>query len=458
VVSYTERLAEFCAGLQAEDVPETVLAHARLALLDVLGCGLYGSTLPWSRRLVDAVASIRAEGDATVIGSSRTFAPDASALVNGAMIHSFEYDDLHMESFVHPGATVLPAALAQVDHASEPVSGTDLLTALVVGYEVDIRVGLCAGLGLLRKGWHNSAVVGPLGAGAATARLLGLSAELTNQTLGASATQAGGLVSAQFGAMVKRLHPGRAAQSGFYAATLVAAGYTGIDDVFDQAYGGFPSTLTDDFDLEELTSDLGSEWRMLGTGFKVFPASASCYTSIEAALWAHERGIRVEDVEVVRVHCSSATEEHVGWPYEPLTSTTAQMNLRFGGAAALLDGRLDPQRFDVDRLADPDVVALAGRYEVHADPDIDTGGRERRHAIRAEFVLHDGRREVVEIERAHGFGGVPVTTDEVRAKFLANAGTVLGERAHEVIALVDGIREMADARELTRALAETPKI
>jgi aconitate decarboxylase len=449
---YTSRVAEFCSGLRLDSIPDAVLRHAALALTDVTGCALYGSTLPWSKTLVAAVRGFAPPGPATVIGSDFRLPPDTAALVNGAMVHSFEYDDLHMESFVHPGSSGVPALLAVVDHAAGPIAGADFVAALVTSYEIDIRVGLCAGISLLRGGWHNSAVVGPVGAAAGVARLMGLSPAMTNQCLGTAATQAGGLVSAQYGAMVKRLHPGRAAQSGFYAGALVAAGFTGIEDVFDQEYGGYPATLTDDYDLDELTDGLGTDWRLLDTGFKLFPASASCYTAIEASLWAHQQGVRADDVETITVYCSSAAEDHVGWPYTPSTSTTAQMNLRYCGAAALLDGILDPGRFEGARIADADVVDLTGRYVVHADADITKGGRERRHAIRAEFRLRDGRTLVTEIERAQGFGGAPVTDGEIEAKFMRNTAHV-GGRAGEIYAMTRDVLELPDMRTLSQALA-----
>lgn len=450
---YTGPVAEFCSELTLAELPELVVAHVRLALADVLGCGLYGSTLPWSGTLLDAVSSFAGPGPAGVIGRPGGFSPDVAALLNGAMIHSFEFDDLHMESFLHPGATVVPAVLAAAAHAPHPVSGAEFVAALVAGYEIGIRVGLCAGLGLLRGGWHNSAVVGPLAAAAAAGRLLGLSPPLANQCLGAAATQAGGLVSAQYGSLVKRLHPGRAAQSGFYAAALVRRGYTGIEDVFDQQYGGFPATLTDDYDRDELLTGLGTQWRLVNTGFKLFPVSASCYTSVEAALWAHrEQGIRAPDVDSVRVSCSLASLEHVGWPYVPGTTTTAQMNLRYAAAAALVDGFLDPERFTAARLRDPEVVSLAERIEAVADPEIDAGGRARRHAIRAEFRLVTGRTVSVQIERALGFGGAPVTAEQVHEKFRRNASAVLGDAGGDLHRMIMGVTELADVRRLTGAV------
>jgi aconitate decarboxylase len=454
VTNHTQRVAEFCSGLDLADVPGDVVGRVQTALIDSVGCGIYGSTLPWSKTLLAGVQAFAGSGDAVVFGAGATLPPDTAALVNGAFIHSFEFDDLQRDSFIHPGSSVVPPVLAYVNHSDAPVSGQDVLAALVVGYEVEIRAGLCAGLGLLRQGFHNSAVVGPVGAAAAMARLLKLSPEKANEALGAGATQAGGLISAQFGAMFKRFHPGRAAQSGFYAGLLVDAGFSGIKDVFDQSYGGYPATMTSDYDLEELTTDLGREYRAGSVGFKMFPSSASCYTTIQACLWAHqEAGIRPGQVESVRIHCSTATAEHCGWPYKPDTVTTAQMNLLYCGAAALTDGIVDNSRFTGDRIGDPAIVELASRFEVITAEAIDAGGRSDRHKIKAEFVLRDGRTLTHELDAAYGFGGEPVTDDDIRDKFLRNTAPVLGDQNKALYQLLSSMRDLDDARVLTAAVA-----
>ena len=454
MTNHTQRVAEFCSGLDLADVPDHVVSRVQTALIDSVGCGIYGATLPWSSTLLAGVQAFAGPGRAVVLGSGATLPPDTAALVNGAFIHSFEFDDLQRDSFIHPGSSVVPPVLAYVDHAEVPVSGEDVLAALVAGYEVEIRTGLCAGLGLLRQGFHNSAVVGPLGAAAAMARLLKLSPDQANECLGAAATQAGGLISAQFGAMFKRFHPGRAAQSGFYAGLLVDAGFSGIRDVFDQSYGGYPATMTSDYDLDELTADLGREYRAASVGFKMFPSSASCYTTIQACLWAHqEAGIRPDQVETVRIGCSTATAEHCGWPYKPDTVTTAQMNLLYCGAAALTDGIVDNSRFTADRIGDPAIVELASRFEVVTDPAIDAGGRGDRHKIRAEFVLGDGVTVTRELPAAYGFGGEPVSDADIRDKFLRNTAPVLGDQNEALYRLLSCVRDVDDARVLTAAVA-----
>ncbi len=186
-----------------------------------------------------------------------------AALVNGTQVQGFELDDVHRKAVLHVGAVTLPALIA-VAESHAKLSGRDFLTAAVAGYEIGPRVGLCMGQEHIGQGWHSGATVGMFSAAAGAARALSLDADKTVHALGIAGTQSSGLMAAQYGAMVKRMHAGRAAQSGLYAALLAADGFTGIVDVFEAPYGGFCTTFSrsqDRFNLNELSAGLGREVR-----------------------------------------------------------------------------------------------------------------------------------------------------------------------------------------------------
>ena len=178
MTNHTQRVAEFCSGLDLANVPDDVVSRVQTALIDSVGCGIYGSTLPWSKTLLAGVQAFAGSGDAVVFGTGVTLPPDTAALVNGAFIHSFEFDDLQRDSFIHPGSSVVPPVLSYVNHSDTPVSGHDVLAALVAGYEVEIRARLCrsraaaSGLPQLgggraggRGGGHGPAAEAPAGEG-----------------------------------------------------------------------------------------------------------------------------------------------------------------------------------------------------------------------------------------------------------------------------------------------------
>lgn len=423
---YTQQLAEFAAELKYADLPETVIHQIRRAILDAVGCGLYGSRLPWSATTLKTAQACGGTGDIPIWGTQARLAPEGAALVNGTQVHSFELDDLHKEAIIHPGGVTLPAAIAAVRMAQRPVSGEEFITAIAAGYEVSIRVGMAIGLGLLHRGWHNNGVLGTFGGAVAAGRILGADSEGMADAISIAATQSAGLMSAQFGSMIKRVHAGKAAQSGLYAASFAAHGLRGIRDVFDVGYGGFLSTFADEYDAGELVRDLTTGWRAANIGFKPYPACGSSHTSIDAALsLREEHQIAPETITEITVHSSTATEKHVGWPYAPDTVTTAQMNLPYSVACSFLHGSVTVDHFSPERLRDPEIIALAKRVHVIGDPDIDAKGRAFRHEIRMEVTLADGTRMNKDVSHARGSEHVPLTDDDLKDKFRSLATQVL---------------------------------
>src|SRR6185295_4766009 len=262
------------------------------------------------------------------------------------------------------------------------------------GYEIGPRVGRCMGQEHIGQGWHSGATVGVYSAAAGAARGLRLSADETVHALGIAGTQSSGLMAAQYGAMVKRMHAGRASQSGLCGALLAARGFTGIEDVFESEYGGFCTTFsrsTDRFDLAQLTAGLGSTWQTMGVALKFYACVGSNHTTLDALhALKSEHGFRAEDVDTITVHGSQVTADHVGWKYEPRGLTAAQLNLPFCVATYLLEGDCFVDQFDAAAVTDSRRIALAERVSVHADPAITALGAKHRHSVRVEVRLRNG--------------------------------------------------------------------
>src|SRR6202030_4135164 len=217
-------------------------------------------------------------------GTGQRLSSPHAALVNGTQVQGFELDDVHREGVLHVGAVTLPALIAVAEsHAS--VSGREFLTAAVAGYEVGPRVGKCMGQEHIGQGWHSGATLGVFSAAAGAARGLRLTAEQTVHALGIAGTQLAGLMAAQYGAMVKRMHAGRSSQSGLYGALLAQAGFTGILDVFEAPYCGFCTTFSrspDRFDLDALSAGLGTTFETMGVALKFYACVASNHTTLDA--------------------------------------------------------------------------------------------------------------------------------------------------------------------------------
>jgi aconitate decarboxylase len=405
----TDALSEFAAGLSLSDIPIEVREHAKLSVLDTVGCGLFGSTLEWTAILRRGLS-----------------APHA-ALVNGTAVHAFELDDLHPRSIVHVGCVTLPAAVAAGEHAGVE-SGERLLTAIVAGYEVAARVGMSMGARHLVAGWHPTGTHGTFAAAAAAGVMLGLDAGAMADALGIAASQSAGLMASQYGSMVKRFHAGRAAQSGVYAALLAAEGFAGIEDVLEAPYGGYCTTMAPSYDASALTAGLGSTWETAQVGFKPYPTNGSCHPSIDALLALRaEHGVAAADVAGVLINVSSATKHHVGWAYRPVSVTAAQMNLPYIAAAVITDGAATVEQFSEARIRDPELLALSRRVEVVADPEIDARGDGARHATRLQLRLADGRVLSAAREFAHGSARDPLTRGDVEDKYRFLAAQALPE-------------------------------
>jgi len=222
----TARLASWLAGFRADQAPAGVIERAKLLILDGLGCALVGAQLPWSRTAVEAVTGFEGRGEVPIIGWGRTAGGPAAAVLNSTFIQGFELDDFHPLAPLHSASLILPALLSSA-HEDSSVDGARFLSAAIAGFEVGPRVGLALhGAQMLSRGWHSGPVFGSIAAAAAVANLLGLNATASEDALGLGATQAGGLMAAQFGAASKRMQHGFAARNGLYAALLARSGYT----------------------------------------------------------------------------------------------------------------------------------------------------------------------------------------------------------------------------------------
>jgi 2-methylcitrate dehydratase PrpD len=392
---YTEALAGFVSTLRYESIPEEVRERLKLLILDALGCALYGAELEWCRMLRVALAGVDSTAACAVWGTTERLSAPHAALANGTQVQSFELDDVHRAGVLHVGAVVLPALVALAEMRPQ-LSGRDFLAAAAAGYEVGPRVGLCMGPEHIGQGWHAGATVGVFAAGAAAARALQLSPERTVHALGIAGTQSSGLMAAQYGAMVKRMHAGRAAQSGLYGGLLADEGFTGIENVFEAEYGGFCTTFSrsaDRFRLAELTGGLGSTWQTMGVALKFYSCVGSNHTTLDALrALKDEHRFAAEDVERVVVHGSQVTADHAGWKYEPAGMTAAQLNLAFCAATLLLEGDCFVEQFQPGAELDPRRIALAERVTVLADPAITAKGARHRHEVRVQVELRNGRR------------------------------------------------------------------
>ncbi len=453
---YTRGIAEFVSGLRYEAIPEQVRHRAKLLMLDSLGCALYGADLQWCRILQDTLERVDATRECAVWGTNRKLSAPHAALANGTAVQGFELDDVHRAGVLHVGAVVLPALIPVVETRGG-MTGREFLTAAIAGYEIGPRVGLCMGPQHIASGWHSGATLGVFSAAAGAARGLRLDAGKTVHALGIAGTQAAGLMAAQFGAMVKRMHAGRSSQSGLYGALLADSGFTGIVNVLESEYGGFCTTLsqsTDKFNLEELTAGFGETWQTMGIALKFYACVGTNHTTLDAIRDMQvERRFGAADLKRVVVHGSLVTVNHVGWKYVPQGLTSAQLNMPYCVATWLLEGDCFVDQFTEDKVADPARMALSEKVEVVHDPEITAKGAKYRHMVRVEVHLNDGTVMKRTVEAARGSEQKFVSDAEIIEKFEKLAVKALPKAQVRKLrdAMLD-LEKLGDAAEIARLL------
>lgn len=450
--SVTPALGRWASELTISAVPAEVFDCLKLHLLDSIGCGLYGATQTWGQIAADVAVGFSGGGPSSLFARVGTASPPDAALANGTAIHGFEIDDAHVASSLHPGAVTLPAALAAGQ--ARGASGADLLTALAAGYEVGLRVGVCAGVSHSTSGYHVTGTVGAVAAAAAAASMLRLDPMASAHALGVGATQAAGLYAARLGAMAKRFHAGRASQSGVIAAYLAEKGFTGSLDALEAPFGGFMSTLHGQFDPATILADLGERWETSRVGLKAYAACASAHTTIDGIRELRQRGLSADNLTRLTIRVSKKSFINIGWPYTPAEVITAQMNGQYAAAVTLLDGEAFIEQYMPFRLSDPNILALTSRISFVHDPEIDQRGAAKRHTVKIEAVRTDGSTLSTVIEQRRGSAEHPLAREEIFNKFRRLATVCLPEsRIDQLIEVVDRIEQQADLAKLTALIA-----
>ena len=450
----TLALAEFAASIQYADIPAEVIQRMKTSFLDSVGCCLFGSTLPWTQHVQAMIEEEGARGVASIFGSGVKTSVAGAVLVNATAGHAFELDDIHKESIVHAGSIATPVVVALAEQMG-CLNGQKLLTAMTTGYEIGTRVGNAATMGLFFRGFHPQGASGVFVAAASAGKMLELDALRMQHALGIVGSQAGGLMAAQEGAMVKRFHSGRAAQSGVYSAFLAKRDFTGITDVLEAGYGGYLSSYSNTPNAARLTEGLGQVWETAKVGYKPH----ACVTSIHSALdaFAHllrEHHLSPDDVTTVDIGVSPMTYTHCAWEYKAQGVTAAQMNLYYGIAVIGFDGMAFVAQYAEDRLTDPKILEFIKRIHARIDPEIEAMGPAYRHAARVIITTHDGRQFKHEILNRRGSPENPLAHEEVVYKFRNVVASCLSSPdIDRIIALADQLDTITDTSELFALLA-----
>ncbi|HSU05201.1 MAG TPA: MmgE/PrpD family protein [Acetobacteraceae bacterium] len=452
-MSITAQLANFTAGITLDRLPRDVTARVRYLLLDLIGNIVRARHDAESTdAFLGAVRTMgMAGGSNGVFGDEARYSPAGAAFLNGALAHSLDFDDTHAAGSLHPGAPVIPAALA----AGEMVgaSGADMLAAIVAGYEVTCRIALALPAGEhYDRGFHPTATCGAFGAAAAAGRVFGLDGDGIAGALGTALSQAAG--SLQFlanGAWTKRFQVGWAACNGLMAATLVREGFKGAAEALEGRYG-FLRAYAPNPRPERAVQQLGKMFELMNTAVKPYPSCRYGHAGIDAALALRaEHALGAEEIEHVTLGLPRAGMRLIGEPAEKKSDPQNVVDGQFSGpfviAAALATGKMGWDSYGL--LHDPAVRALLPKIACEFDPEIE-----------AEFPMNMSGKLMVRardqvfartVVVAKGEPGNFLSESELRGKFAGLTDAVLGaERAARLADAVLAIDRSGDISGLMR--------
>jgi 2-methylcitrate dehydratase PrpD len=435
----TQILARFVATHPSRGWSDAVDHEAHRTFLNWAGCAVGAARHEAMQAALAAVQMLEPAPQSSVLGRSERVDMAGAALLNGISSHTFDFDDTHLKTIIHPAGPVASAALALAEHLG--ASGRALIDALVLGIDVSCRMGNLMYPEHYDRGWHITGSTGTLGAAAACARLLGLDEHKTMMALGIAASQPVGLRE-QFGTMTKPFHPGAAARAGLLSALLARHGFTASTRALE-APRGFAQVVSTKCAWNEATDELGERFEISFNTYKPFACGIVIHPSIDACVQLRERGVKASDVERIELKVHSLVLELTG-KKEPADGLQGKFSVYHGCAAGLIFGRAGEPEYADDVVTRDDVVALRRKVVATVDDKIDEASAD------VTAVLHDGRRVHVFVEHAIGSLQRPMSDAALGDKFASQADVVLGAaRTAELIAACRRVGTIADVRELT---------
>jgi 2-methylcitrate dehydratase PrpD len=442
----TRALAAYTASLNSTDLPAATVQKAKCLFLDGIGCLLAGTVAGPGRSAAEFVRRLESRADQATIftGNTRGTVRDA-AFVNAMTLYSIGLNDIHKPSVSHPGACIIPTVLALSEWRGS--DGSDLIAAMVAGYDVMARVGCSVTPTHRERGFHPTGTYGTFGAAAAAARLFGYSAEETANTLGIAGSQAAGLFEFhRDGALTMIFHAARAAQNGVEAAMLSATGLTGPATVLEGSRG-FCRATSNAFDAAALTNDLGVRFAVDETSFRPYYGCSSTIPGSGAMAQIIEKlgTCKPEDVERVRVRCNRVVA-HDNAETNPTTLLAARLSMPFNLSLVLARGEVHTGDVTEEDLHDPRIRMNLSKVRLETDAAMPRFGSS------VSLVMKDGRQGEATVLEPLGDPGTPLEWNEALAKFERLTRAVVRKGAVPAIAAAVERIERSNGRALVETL------
>ena len=417
----TRGLAGWIAGLSGGDIPDAVRAEGVRTFVNWVGCALGGADHPSMEAALKALSPFSGPRSSTVLGRNEQLDAMNTALLNGISSHVLDYDDTHLKTIIHPAGPVASALLALAE--LRPMTGEDFLTALIVGIEVECRIGNSVYPSHYDRGWHITGTAGVFGAAAACGHAMRLDTEKQTWALSLAGTQSAGLREA-FGTMTKSFHPGAAAMNGLRAALLAEAGFDSAEAGIE-GRRGWAAILSDEFDETAILGGLGESWEAALNSYKPYACGIVIHPTIDGCQQIRDEiGDKVREIAKVELRTHPLVLELTG-KRTPRTGLEGKFSVFHSAACALLRGDGAPTAFTDEVVNLPEIVDLRGRVEAVSDPEV------YEASVDITLTFKDGSTLEKHVERAIGSRERPLTNDQLNEKFLTQASLVVGDEVAE---------------------------
>lgn len=440
-----EALAEHYAKLKIDDIPAKHVADAKTLVRDYFGVALGGSRTDSARVAARFAVETGGKPEATLIGHGGRVPAVHGALANAIASHSIELDDVDVLALFHFSPPVVSAALAAAER--EGSTGADFIAAVVAGCDMMARASNATNFSLRNRGYHTTPTCGVFGAAIAAAHLLKLDREQTVSALGLAGAQASGLMEMYGPSMQKRFNPGPAARNGVTAAVMAKLGFTGTATIFD-GERGFCRAFSDQYDVNELTKNLGREYPIF-MEFKPYSCARPIHNAIDCAL-----NIRKELKEPLAAVTAITMRRNPAWANyhqnaRPKTYHEAQVSLPYSVAVALIEGAALFPQYQNEKLKDPEILRLSDMVKIIPDDTLPRG-------VSCLMILETSGGAVLKSQVDHPRGSIenPMTGEEMNRKAHMLGDPVVG--AEGVDALMDRVsrvESLPNIGELMRASA-----
>ncbi len=424
----TERLADFALDLTHDAVPAEVRTRAAHHMLDAAGIALASTRYDFAHKTLAGMQALGGTGNVPIFGLPARMSPRDAATMNGFLCHGLDYDDTHIAGIVHPTASVMPAVLSA--SAMTGASGPEAVTAYLVGIETATRIGICARSAFHQVGFHPTGMVGIFGCVLAAGRLMGLDKEQLCQAQGLALSMASGSMEfLEDGAWNKRFHPGWAASSALTACALAREDFIGATAPYDGRFGLFNifgGKFTDWVDLTAIAKGFGTDWELMQTAIKPYPACHFTHGAIDAALALRE-SCPADQIAKIEIRVPSEVHGTICDPVankrRPANDYDAKFSVQYLVGTALVHGSLGLGELEPAYLNDPATLALADITECQPYGE---GPFPAAYSGAVKIMLKDGTTCDHDEPVNRGAANRPLTNEEIVEKYRANAALWTG--------------------------------